>query len=529
MAIFDTLSTEDKAKMYDYIYLYGSRSNHTQPTAKLETILRFWDEAKSEYLFDMMGGELIKSKKITFEKDESEIAETIRNEITRTWGSRTPYYEFLAAWEELYINLTNEMDDHAISWAMQDLIGGNTLASNRYNGNTVEIPLPGNKKYRLAAGAKASKAIGKIAMAYNLPKYEDFRIAHSQVLNEKSVSGELCLSIHPLDFMTMSDNDCGWSSCMSWADHGDFRQGTVEMMNSPMVVMAYLKSSTDYVLNSADKVYWNSKRWRQLFIVTPEVICAIKGYPYWNEGLEKEAMIWIKELVETSDLDGFGPYDDKLYEYSGHNNYITYGEDTRIPLEFGTKLMYNDLYDRHRIFICEDAYRLPDYIMYSGESECMCCGGVLYDWESESDLFCPDCDPVYRCSECGDWHTLDELIEVDGDYYCSYCYDDHIVECASCGTPHDYRNMTCVHLASDRDHVSIEKEIYIDDNCLFDNELFDEDEMEYARQRWGGRVNFIRPEQLTDKGVEAFGFNSREEALSYTFEEDTVYDFDSVW
>lgn len=523
MAIFNALSTEDKNKMYDYIYLYGSRDNCVQPTAKLETIMRFWDEAKSEYLYKLLGEQFILTKKITFEKAEEEIANLIRDEIVGSWGHVPATYKpFIDAWHELALNLSDQAENHEIHWAMQDLISGNALASNRYRGQSIEIPLPNDKKYRLINGAKASKAIGKIALAYGLPKYEEFRIAHSQVLNEKSVSGELCLSIHPLDYMTMSDNDCGWSSCMSWQDHGDFRQGTVEMMNSPMVIMAYLKSSTDFALSSKDNEYWNSKRWRELFVVTPEVVAGIKGYPYWNESLEKAALIWIKELIEASGLDGFGPYDNDIYTYLGHSHYIEVGEDS-IPLSFRTRLMYNDFYDTHKIIICSDHSRIPDHIHYSGESECLSCGGVLVDWDSESDLFCSQCDPIYRCCECGDWHNLDELIEVDGALYCSYCYDDNVMECADCGEPHDYRNMTAIHLAKDIDHIFIDKEIFLDDGCLYYGErFFSEEDVHHQRQHWGGQIYFVYVEDLTVEGIRAFGFDSTKEAFAYN--SDSVYD-----
>ena len=38
----------------------------------------------------------------------------------------------------------------------------------------------------------------------------------------------------------MSDNNSGWESCMSWRNNGCYRRGTVEMMNSPYVIVAYL-------------------------------------------------------------------------------------------------------------------------------------------------------------------------------------------------------------------------------------------------------------------------------------------------
>lgn len=523
MSIFSLLNTNDKNMMYDYIYNYGSRSNCVQAVAPLEKILSYWTEAKSEYLFDIMGGNLILSKKVSYQKSTEEVENTIRSKITYSYDSDNKCKEFLKAWYALQDLLSARFDDNEIHWAMSELVGSSTLASNRYTYNTVEIPLPNDKKYRLLQGAKASKAIGKIAIAYNLPNYEEFRIAHSQALNEKSLTGEMCMSIHPMDYMTMSDNDCGWGSCMSWNDHGDFRQGTVEMMNSPMVVVVYLKSSTDYCVPGG--YTWNSKRWRELFIITRDVISGIKGYPYWNKELEEIALHWIKEVVMNSGVPGFGPYRDDIVEYNGHDSVVMIHDDPEdesfgfdIPLRFETKLMYNDFYDSHRMFIAEDSSRVPDHIHYSGISECMSCGDELRDWETESDLFCGSCDPVYRCCECGDWHSIDDLIEVDGDYYCEYCYDQVISNCADCGQPHYYENMIDIHLAKDDEHIFVEKEILMDDDCIWGGNFFHRDDLHYQRGRWGSRINYVNISDLTEDGMRAFGFHTAEEMNEYDAE-----------
>ena len=528
MAIFETLSQEDKNAIYDYIYQYGSREGCSQPTATLEHILSYWDSAKSEYLYDIFGHELILTKTIQFEKSESEMADDISNTITSPRRASNEVYRFVTAWSEMIDDIYDAIPDdddekRNLFWSLRDLISSRSLASNRYTGRTVEVPLPNDKKYRLSPGAKVSKAIGKIAMAYNLPYYEEFRIAHSQVLNEKSVSGELCMSIHPLDYMTMSDNDCGWNSCMSWSDFGDFRQGTVEMMNSPMVVVVYLKSATDYYINSRDGVKWNSKRWRELFVITPDLIAGIKGYPYWNRNLEDLSIRWIKDVIKDSGIKGFGPYDDHISIFEGHNNHVYDSEANEFYLRFESKLMYNDFYDTHHVMLAKN-YTAPDVINYSGVSECLCCGGELYDWETESDLFCGSCDPVYRCVECGDWHPLEDLIEVDGDLLCEYCYNDNVIECSGCGTPHLYDNVEHIHLAKDDNTICLDKEIYLDDDCIYYSEYFSKEKLYYKTGRWGSRVYYVLIDDLTEKGLNLFDFNSPEEARE--FKSDYIYEAD---
>ena len=56
---------------------------------------------------------------------------------------------------------------------------------------------------------------------------------------------------------------------MSWFEKGEYRQGTVEMMNSECVVVAYLESTTNMTIRDGE---WNSKRWRELFVVDENVL-----------------------------------------------------------------------------------------------------------------------------------------------------------------------------------------------------------------------------------------------------------------
>ena len=47
----------------------------------------------------------------------------------------------------------------------------------------------------------------------SLEDYETVRLAQSQLLNNAFCQGTLTLSISPIDFVSMSDNDCGWAVC----------------------------------------------------------------------------------------------------------------------------------------------------------------------------------------------------------------------------------------------------------------------------------------------------------------------------
>ena len=67
---------------------------------------------------------------------------------------------------------------------------------------------------------KTMRAIRKLCDFFGFYSLKDdflsWRDSISFALTEKSSPKEVVLSIHPLDFLTMSDNNCNWSSCVSW-------------------------------------------------------------------------------------------------------------------------------------------------------------------------------------------------------------------------------------------------------------------------------------------------------------------------
>ena len=224
------------------------------------------------------------------------------------------------------------------------------LAKNIYTGK--DFTLEGKytvdgRDLRINSGAKTVKLIGKVAKALGCDEgFEAYRQLHSQVLNQKKIKGNLCLSIHPMDFITMSDNDCGWTSCMSWMEEpGDFRLGTIEMMNSPYVIIAYLESGEDMWV-AGEGYTWNDKKWRQLYVVTPELILGNKQYPYENDELQGMCIDWVRDLMQKTP--GYGPYETEAIQLR-NNSYNTI-KDLRIQFSLHFSYMYNDIYTVVAVF-----------------------------------------------------------------------------------------------------------------------------------------------------------------------------------
>ncbi len=408
-------------------YIDACLESEVERTVPVEYILRFWDKNKSKYLEKFFGDKLILSRNIEYNKDYDELYEDIDDNFSR-WGKKTSEHvkAFLKAWQDAFRKYDIEGGKYLESfYAVNHLIGNSTLAKNHFDWHDCEIYFPEMKEpIKVFKNSHPMKIIRKLVGIYNIPYFDEFCLRHSQVLNQKKLKGELCISIHPLDYMTMSDNANDWTSCMSWEDAGQYRQGTVEMMNSSMVVVAYLKSSDDYYLNH--NFTWNSKKWRELFIITPEAILNVKGYPYKNEFLTKTVLNWLKEIAEGI---GFGTYSDIIkYDTAVEFNPGLY--DYALEVYPRTGYMYNDFnINQFGVFTLDKnvfnggTFR-PNY---SGESECMACGDGGYNTISFQHEGCLSCDHCYAprfCGECGHYLNEDEGYWVDDELICEDCLND---------------------------------------------------------------------------------------------------------
>lgn len=476
MMLFEKLSEKEKDMIKCYIEdNAGNNGRSVTLSAELSYILREWAMNKN-YLYNLLGGQLQISKDIEFEADYDELYNQVSNLCFNGNAAddvgKHAYY-FYDSWFEEFVwvyrwNNNSKPDElYQIRDQLAYMLDIANLVKNVWNDASFAVPNPKNpeKPIRVSTGSKLTKMIGKIAAAYDLPYFEDFRIKHSQALNQKKLKGRLTLSIHPLDYMTMSDNECDWSSCMSWKEDGCYRQGTVEMMNSPMVLVAYLESVNNpmTVRTSDGTELWNNKKWRELFIVNDDILCEVKSYPYRNKYITIEVLKWLKELDNNlrsehfiskmvRELEG-REYED--YWSEDYHAFDTYGDpagsdyvvEHHITVKPYTKLMYNDFAGGHLGYFPRHFERRGFTTLefcYSGESECMICGstGDSFEWDSEGDVMCLKCSGYTRCDRCDDRiYDEDDSYEVDGETLCKYCYKYSTQEDTLTGTLHLMSNL----------------------------------------------------------------------------------------
>lgn len=430
---------------YRRMFAPSPYGNCVKDWAPIDSVLRIWSEAKDMNLIKLFDGKLTISRPITYEKSNNELINQISamtDFYCRMGREGRNGYQFYRAWNRWIIDTSYaDLGITVNNWYdLRGLMNFGTLARNRYDGPTFDIHLEGNKRISIQNGAKALKILGKIAEAFDIAGFEDFRICHSQILNDKKVKGEIYLSIHPMDYMTMSDNACGWESCMAWTHDGGYRQGTVEMMNSPTVIVAYMKSDKeDYKI---DNIIWNNKKWRQLYVVDKDAIIAVKDYPYHNDYLNKFIIDWLRDLAKER----LGWTYDEPICINVDDDDIEQNEKT-FHLELDCQNMYNDFgaMDEHWLAVGTEAYKRIGprrswiNITYSGFSQCMACGSIDPELCNENHLTCMNCQEIRRCNECGDIIT-GESYWLSGQCLCHYCYDNLARTCDGCGEDGDSRD-----------------------------------------------------------------------------------------
>lgn len=444
--------TDDEKNLIDRLREYAADNDGGNffkgSFVKCQDWLRYWEFAKAE-LGEAFGDGLILRKPVTVTVEDDELHdamsrvqwdldwEKVKNAIFNGLRSCNKEYDY-HCWGSRSDSLRNVIRNY--------LFSVDAFISNRYDYDSIEINLPDGSVMKLAKGCKVMKAIGRLAKVFHCEQeFENIRVKQSQILNDARISSTLCLSIHPLDYMTASYNNNDWRSCMNWED-GEYRRGVIEMMNSDCVVVAYLESKHEKM--RWGQYTWNSKKWREFFIVRPDLICGIKGYPYWNRVLEDEVLKWLRDLYApifsnvtfSNSITTFRTDSDKRYI----NNDALNVHDVRLCMSCGPA-MYNDFYEGND-YHCIISSNMADndngviYIDYSGASECTVCGQCDVEFDGEGVLICEECTEHHYCCSCGDpIMYAEDLRELNGREYCDRCFDS-LPRCEICDEITDVGN-----------------------------------------------------------------------------------------
>ena len=498
--LIDKISSDDKKRIKNYIYDYGIGKHNF---IGLEEWLQNWSHS-NQVLYKLLGNNLIYEFDYNYEKDQEDLRQEINNKLFKLTFKKS-YHEFYVT---VIVPLYN---DEIIDWdtkmgfsRITDAV--NFIENKVYSG--FKVKLPGKKKtLQVTEGGKPMKALQKIIdyfeEDFDFEGFEEFRLAHSMIFNDKIVKGKMCLSIHPLDYMTMSDNGLNWSSCMSWTDNGCYHVGTVEMMNSNNVICCYLKDNTDYHFskeeeNVNDPLYiWNNKRWRVLAYALKDIIMIGKSYPYKNKDLNMAVLEKLRELAKenlnwTYD---FGPeayldmqYINSSYSMNRAKDYLTFNPKKH-NIIWDTKGMYNDMLNDHgTLYYCvRNKVNKNKIFSVSGKSPCLCCGvNIIYGTGYEDDynerfygvgnVVCDDClTNIGNCDCCGSALLFSDPYYVDIRYSsndddirygkrCLKCMQNDVRICPDCGKPFVLGDYSSSGFSINWDNIDLQDEVYPGDD-----------------------------------------------------------------
>ena len=401
-----------------------------------EDFLRFWETNKREMMSKVFKDKLILKKRITVSVENDELVENMK-ELTFNDSFlqfKKNVFNMLAEYNNIdqYVDPTDKgiFSPSIKNHLETNLFSPYSFIENKYNGRNLDFKMPDGSTFKLYKGSKIMKTLGRFARFLQQDEvFEEIRIRQSQVMNEAKISANLCLSIHPLDYFTASYNSNGWDSCMHW-DHGDYRRGVIEMMNSPYVIVAYLESNHQVVDFWNTNETWNSKKWREFIIVSKKGIFGIKGYPYWNPHIEKIALEWVRDLYVEQGFD----YSNKVVSWKTGFCIEDQSVSSSVQMDMNCgPAMYNDFYSGNTYQAVLAKNITGKYFFdYSGESECVVCGGIEED--CPSDLACSDCIQHTFCSCCGDEINYDDdLVYYEDQIFCRYCFDNRLPVCDVCG------------------------------------------------------------------------------------------------
>lgn len=273
-----------------------------------------------------------------------------------------------------------------------------------------------NMKFR--AGDKISKCIGKILDLYDITPAEkdSVLIKFSMLIQSVKVKGSAVLSIDPVDYITMSENNSNWESCHSMS--GCFRTGPFAYLQDGSTTISYVKPKDDCVFTYGDgkTLSYSNKNWRQIVLFSKELKYAtqLRQYPYTSQANQSTVASIVMDVLNAKsgldyqihpiDVYDMPRYFPTLHECSGDGEDLCYNDLTNEA--FKTAYWISEIGVEPTEDVLKEYYHAGETALTGHYVPCLCgCGDELYDSES-----------LYRRFSHRNSHDDDDYYD-DEDYY----------------------------------------------------------------------------------------------------------------
>ncbi|MCM1324777.1 MAG: hypothetical protein NC218_11715 [Acetobacter sp.] len=393
------------------------------PLPKTATLISTWAENKERF-FNLFGGQLILQSE---NKISVELTDKIKNDLIDTFLSRANDI------------VPRDCLEDFTCWIEDNRAG--------FFNNRIVEPLPQTMM------RENSKLLRAFKYFVDDPVYlRQLQDLASQFIQQSKIEGYLCLSIHPLDYLTASENNSNWRSCH--ALDGEYRAGNLSYMLDKTTIICYLRSGADVQLERLpDGMLWNDKKWRMYVSISEnnEIAFFSRQYPFTCDMLVEH--ILKKSPINKLELgglrhDGFRKIvngDNETIELDHNFIYYRYSDciiDTRdICMGHKNALNYNDLvmspsytpvFAAKRHMWYEMSVQSPEERFKTeigAEVPCLLCGSPI---EDSNEFLCDSCwereieGVVGYCEVCGcSLYEDDDFRETDNGFICCDCdYDE---------------------------------------------------------------------------------------------------------
>ena len=314
----------------------------------------------------------------------------------------------------------------------------------------------------------------------------DLQTQASMIIQEDKIHGTLCFSVHPLDYLSSSENTHKWRSCH--ALDGDYRAGNLSYMLDSSTIICYLKTTDKAKLNNfPEDVLWNSKKWRMLMFLSTDRTAMFAGrqYPFSSKTALDLIQPFLLQSIKGDWLRWSAWYNDYIiyfpregdkdnYEMDLHGRHIVMRYKIRcindMIEEPQNHLHYNDLlYSSCYIpYYCWQKYGPSDIKFAIGaDVPCLHCG--KHNLSLTNSMLCIRCEENYGtevnddfayCACCGRRTYREDL-------YWNCSIDDYV--CPECERTECHRCEACDRLYYDCDITyDHDKEMYLCNECQED-------------------------------------------------------------
>ena len=403
------------------------------PDPKTDDLFERWLEAKRD-IIETFGGELIYTvpQKVSFELNH----------------------------KEKMLRVNDFIESVSVTWDNEALADFIDLNKESFFQNVVENGIILSDNTKIPKGMKLVKAFKFFET--DKSALEELQNKASMIIQEDKIEGYLCFSVHPLDFLSSSENTYNWRSCH--ALDGEYRSGNISYMMDKSTIMCYLIGDKNMhkLPNFPDEVPWNSKKWRMLLFLSDNwnAMYAGRQYPFFSDTaldlVKKNLFLALKISGSWSDW-----HNDEITTYQFKDDESErdsiYFDRVYIPMKGKLYNKQDLIEDGKNTNHFNDLLRSSCYTPYyswskqhwkqihftiGAEAPCMCCGKSYI--AVTDDMLCTDCEPDHGSSEdemfttcdcCGRRILYNEsyCVEPSGETVCESCADSECKHCDCCG------------------------------------------------------------------------------------------------